>query len=177
MTTTGASAGSVAAEVVTAVVPGITTLPVGIRLRLSSLTIAPYTRSLNSSASCISASKLSSSVRSNISESNCVRILSFSFRLHLSCAKRAGSGSSSASRASTVFIVRVAELLWPPLILRFRARPSVVATSELVIVYFWLRSIRAIPMSSLHRVNPLNNLRLSILPIPYPRRIRLEGPC
>ena len=169
VTTTGASAGSVAAEVVTAVVPGITLLPVGMWLRLSSLTIALYTRSLNSSASCISASKLSSSVRSNISESNCVRIPSFSSRLHLNCAKWAGSVSSSTSRASTVFIVLVAELLWPPLILRFRAKPSVVATSKLVVVYFWLCSIRAIPMSSLLGVNLLNYLQLSISTIQYPR--------
>ena len=85
VTTTGASAGGVAAKVVAAVVACGTVGPVSVRVWLSSLTIASYTRSLNSSASCISVSTLSSSVRSNISESNRVRVLSFSPKFNLSC--------------------------------------------------------------------------------------------
>ena len=141
--TTGAPAEDVAAEVVTAMVTGGMAGPVGVREQFSSLTIAPYMRSLNSSASCISASTSSSSVRSNISESNFVRVLSFSSRLSLSCAKWAGAGSPSASRVSVLFVVRVAELLWPPLIFCLRAkaaaRAAAAASASVVIVYFRLR--------------------------------------
>ena len=49
MTTTGASAGGMPGEVTTAVAGGVTG-PVRERVRLPSLTIAPYTRSLNSLA-------------------------------------------------------------------------------------------------------------------------------
>ena len=133
--TTGASAGGIVGEVTSAVAGGVTGL-VRERVRLPSHTIAPYMRSLNSSAACISSSTLSSSVMSSISESNLVRVLSFSSRLNLRCAKRIASGSSSATRASIALIVCVAEPLWPPLILRFRIRAAASATRSIAIVYF-----------------------------------------
>ena len=83
----------------------------------SILVMAVYISSLNMSACSISSTRLSSSVRSNISLSSCLSISSFSCKLSFSYVNFevsvVGPGSNVNNNSFTLVNILVAEALWP----------------------------------------------------------------